>query len=108
MKDGNLTRALRAAESAGLALRDALNPAREDDFLRAPGIGRKMLGILRDEASAAHQPAGRGGPGRGQGRKPLADGEETVLVSMRMTSSQRAKLAALGGAPWVRSAIDSA
>lgn len=108
MKNGNLTRALRAAESAGLTLRDALNPAREDDFLRAPGIGRKMLGILRDESRAAPQTTGRGGPGRGQGRKPLVDGEETVTVSMRMTASQRDKLAALGGASWVRGKINSA
>lgn len=106
-RNGNLTRAMRAAEAAGLTLRDALNPAREDDFLRAPGIGRKMLGILRDEARAAHQLTGRGGPGRGQGRKPLANGETTVMVSLRMTASQRDKLASLGGASWVRTQIDS-
>jgi len=50
----------------------------------------------------------RGGPGRGQGRKPLKHGEETVTVSLRMTPYQRAKLARLGGAGWVRAKIDKA
>lgn len=50
----------------------------------------------------------RGGPGRGQGRKPVKTGEETVTVSLRMTSAQRKKLAALGGASWVRKMIERA
>lgn len=50
----------------------------------------------------------RGGPGRGQGRKPVKTGEETVTVSLRMTSAQREKLAALGGASWVRKMIERA
>ena len=50
----------------------------------------------------------RGGPGRGQGRKPVKQGEETVTVSLRMTPEQRAKLARLGGAEWVRIRIDKA
>jgi hypothetical protein len=50
----------------------------------------------------------RGGPGRGQGRKPVKQGEETVTVSLRMTLEQRAKLARLGGAEWVRQRIDKA
>ena len=50
----------------------------------------------------------RGGPGRGQGRKPVREGEETVTVSLRMTPEQRAKLARLGGAEWVRQRIDKA
>ena len=50
----------------------------------------------------------RGGPGRGQGRKPVKQGEETVTVSLRMTPEQRAKLARLGGAEWVRARIDRA
>ena len=48
----------------------------------------------------------RGGPGRGQGRKPVKQGEETVTFSLRMTPEQRAKLARLGGAEWVRTKID--
>lgn len=50
----------------------------------------------------------RGGPGRGQGRKPVKLGEETVTVSLRMAASQRDKLARLGGAGWVRQRIDKA
>ena len=50
----------------------------------------------------------RGGPGRGQGRKPVKQGDETVTVSLRMTVAQREKLARLGGAEWVRGKIDKA
>ena len=46
-------------------------------------------------------------PGRGQGRKPVKQGEATVTVSLRMTAAQRAKLALLGGAEWVRRILDS-
>lgn len=52
--------------------------------------------------------ATRGGPGRGQGRKPVKQGEETVTISLRVTEAQREKLARLGGAEWVRSRIDKA
>lgn len=48
----------------------------------------------------------RGGAGRGQGRKPIQQGEDTVTVSLRMTTGQRAKLATLGGASWVRQQIE--
>lgn len=50
----------------------------------------------------------RGGPGRGQGRKRIRQVEDTVTVSVRMTTAQREKLALIGGAAWVRSKIDSA
>ena len=50
----------------------------------------------------------RGGPGRGQGRKPVTEGEQTITVSLRMTVTQREKLALLGGAVWVRQRIDKA
>ena len=50
----------------------------------------------------------RGGPGRGQGRKPIKEGEETVTVSLRLTAAQRDKLARLGGAEWMRQRIDKA
>ena len=43
-----------------------------------------------------------------RGRKPIKDGEPTVTLSIRVTSSQRAKLAVLGGAEWVRRQIDRA
>ena len=51
---------------------------------------------------------GRGGPGRGQGRKPLGEDEPTVSFPVKMTASQREKLKRLGGAPWVRERIDKA
>lgn len=54
------------------------------------------------------QKSNRGGSGRGQGRKPVKQGEETVTVSLRMTPEQRAKLARIGGAEWVRTKIDKA
>ena len=54
------------------------------------------------------QGANRGGPGRGQGRKPVKAGKETVTVSLRVTVAQREKLARLGGAEWVRGKIDRA
>ena len=52
--------------------------------------------------------AQRGGAGRGQGRKPIKQGEDTVTVSLRLTAAQRDKLARLGGAEWVRQRIDKA
>lgn len=50
----------------------------------------------------------RGGAGRGQGRKPLDETSPTVVVSVKMSDEQRAKLQRLGGAQWVRSRIDKA
>jgi hypothetical protein len=51
---------------------------------------------------------GRGGPGRGQGRKPKPEGEIMVPVNIKMLPAQREKLQRLGGAPWVRDRIDKA
>ena len=45
---------------------------------------------------------------RGRGRPRLQEGEDTRAVTIRMTAAQRAKLAALGGADWVRGMIDRA
>jgi hypothetical protein len=50
----------------------------------------------------------RGGPGRGQGRKPIQQGAETVPVTLRMTTAQRDKLRALGGGKWLRGEIEKA
>ncbi|VTU20172.1 hypothetical protein SRS16CHR_02589 [Variovorax sp. SRS16] len=49
-----------------------------------------------------------GGAGRGQGRKPIEAGQESVTVNMRLSGRQRDKLQRLGGAPWVREKIDKA
>ena len=48
----------------------------------------------------------RGGANRGQGRKPLAQGEETIPVTVRLTETQRDMLVALGGPKWVREQIE--
>ena len=48
----------------------------------------------------------RGGPGRGQGRKPLAPGEKTIPVTIRLTETQVWKLSVLGGPRWVREQIE--
>ena len=45
---------------------------------------------------------------RGPGRPPITEGADTVPVTIRMTAAQRAKLALLGGAQWVRERIDKA
>jgi len=50
----------------------------------------------------------RGGNGRGQGRKPIAEGQLSIGVTIRMTEAQREKLKRLGGAEWVRDRIDKA
>jgi hypothetical protein len=52
--------------------------------------------------------AKHGGAGRGQGRKPLQQGEETIPVVIRMTGPQKDKLRRLGGPGWVRARIDKA
>ena len=49
---------------------------------------------------------GRGGAGRGQGRKGLA--EETVRYCFLLTPEQRKKLDALGNAEWIRGELDRA
>ena len=43
---------------------------------------------------------------RGQGRKPIKPGELMVVVPLRMTHGQKAKLTTLGGAKWVRAKLD--
>lgn len=64
-------------------------------------------GLAEAAVEAAELTRGRGGAGRGQGRKPLSAGDETVGISLRVTASQRAKLARLGGGAWVRRKIDA-
>jgi hypothetical protein len=48
----------------------------------------------------------RGGARENAGRPPLVEGEQTVPVTIRMTTSQRQRLEELGGADWVRRQID--
>lgn len=51
-------------------------------------------------------PKKRGGPNRGQGRKPLATDGQTVRINITMTAEQRDKLKKLGGSAWVRQRIE--
>ena len=51
--------------------------------------------------------APHGGPGRGQGRKPLPDEERTVVVTVRLTQARMDKLRRLG-AHWLAKAVDRA
>lgn len=43
---------------------------------------------------------------RGQGRKPKPADQLMVVVPIRLTPAQRAKLTTLGGAKWVRAMLD--
>lgn len=54
------------------------------------------------------EPKKLGGTRPGSGRKRLQSGVSTVLVGVKMTELQKAKLQRLGGAPWVRDRIDKA
>jgi len=45
---------------------------------------------------------------RGRGRPALEAGQDTVPVTVRMTTHQKDKLARLGGGAWVRQRIDKA
>jgi hypothetical protein len=42
------------------------------------------------------------------GRPRLEPGQKTVIFSLRMTQSQREKLARLGGSVWLRSLLSKA
>ncbi len=55
MSGGVLTRALSDLDRAGIPLAAALDPARRDDILRAPGIGQKAYARLREAANNAGQ-----------------------------------------------------
>ena len=70
---------------------------------------RKVRGVKAGSTEREDEMnAQRGGPGRGQGRKPIKEGQDTVTVSLRLTAGQRDKLVLLGGAEWVRQRIDKA
>ena len=111
MRDGVLTRALACMRTAGLRLADSIDPAREADFLRAPGISRKLLDRLREHARASIADAAiaqRGGARLGAGRKAVDGATQVVQVCITIRPDQRPMLAKLGGSPWVRGAIDAA
>ncbi len=107
MRDGVLTRAMACMRAAGLTLADANNQEREDDFLRAPGISRKMLERLRESARSGVATR-QGGARLGAGRKAVDGATGVVQICITIRPDQRQMLARLGGSAWVRSAIDSA
>lgn len=45
---------------------------------------------------------------RTRGRPAIQTGQETVPITIRLTTEQRDKLQRLGGAQWVRARIDRA
>lgn len=49
-----------------------------------------------------------GGPGRGQGRKPLGDVPLDTKFLVPMSTAQREKVKRLGGSVWVRRKINEA
>lgn len=51
---------------------------------------------------------GRGGPGRGQGRKPAREVAATEVIAVRATTDEKAKFAALGGVEWFRRVLERA
>ena len=50
----------------------------------------------------------QGGPGRGQGRKPLDKASPSVRVNASMTEAHRDKFQALGGSAWLMEQIEIA
>ena len=108
--------ALRAGNHRNKGLQAAWNECGESAFIFCP-IARVDLDRLREEERRLISELGASynndelvcPPGqRGQGRKPLQAGVETVTISLRMTPAQKAKLLALGGGQWVRDRIDRA
>jgi hypothetical protein len=49
-----------------------------------------------------------GGHRTGAGRPAVKPGEETVTFTFRLSTTQRAKLDALGSGEWIRARIDKA
>ncbi|HKX40902.1 MAG TPA: hypothetical protein VJO99_07075 [Burkholderiaceae bacterium] len=54
------------------------------------------------------KPTTHGGKRAGAGRKPLAEGIDSVLISVRATPDQRDKFHQLGGSEWFRRALNRA
>ena len=52
--------------------------------------------------------AGRGGPGRGQGRKSVSGVGASPVLRVRVSTAQLKKAEENGGAQWVRGLIDKA
>lgn len=59
-------------------------------------------------AQAAASKPQHGGKRPGAGRKPLAEGEDSTIINARVTKTQAEKFKRIGGAAWLRPAIDKA
>ena len=64
----------------------------------------RLLGY-RKRMNAKHKPEGK--PPRGAGRPKLSDDEATVVITIRVTESQRETLRQMGGSKWVRRMLDA-
>jgi len=73
------------------------------DDCRVPGSAG--FGRCRDEVDMTTEQKKRIKHG---GRKPLGAGEKSVNLVFRVTEAQKAKVARLGGAKWLRGVIDNA
>lgn len=65
----------------------------------------------KDKSNHPEKPDGssnktRGGPGKGQGRKSLSGGGESPVIRARVSPEQAETWVELGGAEWLRSALD--
>jgi hypothetical protein len=77
-----------------------------------PGLIRSAKATLAAVEAATRDgfpvKATHGGAGRGQGRKPIAEGVESVIVNVRATPAQREKFHKLGGSEWFRRTLNRA
>ena len=85
-RDGQITRARELLSAAGISLRQALEPEQDAAILAVPGIGRKMLGILREQAALDEGHEQPRGPGR-----PATVGGRPVMVMLDPESLDRAR-----------------
>lgn len=85
-------------------MRKSITPKHPVPPLGAP-IGAYVKGKGR---AKQEEPATRPPGARGQGRKALQEGAESIVVPIRMTATQKQKLQELGGAAWIRDRIEKA
>ncbi len=52
--------------------------------------------------------AGKGGPGRGQGRKSIEGTGASPVLRLRVSQAQKDKVQERGGVAWLRRLIDAA
>lgn len=62
-------------------------------------------GPLEFAAMHTKKPSGRGGPGRGQGRKPAAPDELLKVRALRLSDPDWKEFELLGGVNWLRAVL---